>query len=104
MRDLHGSTCCEPHAHEPRAPTLGEDHETQAATRFPECYAVKVLKKIFAGLAGALALIIVPPTGEAERQIPIVLDLTPGSCVAQNGCAGGDAVAPPMPVALVCPL
>jgi hypothetical protein len=37
---------------------------------------VKVLKKIFAALAGALALIIVPPTGEAERQIPIVLDLS----------------------------
>ena len=65
---------------------------------------MKVLKKIFAGLAGALALIVVPPTGEAERQIPIVLDLTPSSCAAQNGCAGGDAVTSPIPVALVWPL
>lgn len=40
------------------------------------CYAVIVLKKIFAALAGALALIIVPPSGEAERQLPIVLDLS----------------------------
>ena len=61
---------------------------------------MKVLKKIFAGLAGALALIVVPPTGEAERQIPIVLDLSPN----QNGWAGGDEVAPPMPIALVWPL
>jgi hypothetical protein len=58
-----------------------------------------VLRKIFAGLAGALALIVVPPTGEAERQIPIVLDLSP-----QNGWATGDEVAPPIPVALVWPL
>jgi hypothetical protein len=36
---------------------------------------MKVLRKIFAGLAGSLALIVVPPTGEAERQIPIVLEL-----------------------------
>jgi hypothetical protein len=34
-----------------------------------------VLKRIFAGLAGVLALIIVPPTGQAEEQLPIVLDL-----------------------------
>lgn len=61
---------------------------------------MKVLKKIFAALAGALALIIVPPTGEAERQIPIVLDLSS----TQNGWAGGDAVTPPIPVALAWPL
>ena len=60
-----------------------------------------MLKKIFAGLAGALALIVVPPTGEAERQIPIVLDLSPSP---QNGWAAGDEVAPPIPVALVWPL
>lgn len=63
---------------------------------------MKVLKKIFAGLAGALALIVVPPTGEAERQIPIVLELSPGP--TQNGWAGGDEVAPPIPIALAWPL
>ena len=62
-----------------------------------------MLKKIFAGLAGALALIVVPPTGEAERQIPIVLDLSP-SQPNQNGWAAGDEVAVPIPVALVWPL
>lgn len=85
------------------ARALGESRETYAATRFRRCYAVKVLKKIFAGLAGALALIVVPPTGEAERQIPIVLDLSP-SPPAQNGWAAGEDVAAPIPVALVWPL
>jgi hypothetical protein len=65
---------------------------------FARCYAVKVLKKIFAGLAGALALIVVPPTGEAERQAPIVLDLS------QNATAAGDEVAPSMPITVVWPL
>ena len=59
-----------------------------------------MLKKIFAGLAGALALIVVPPNGEAERQIPVVLDLSP----SQNGWAAGDEVAAPTPIALVWPL
>ena len=67
-----------------------------------------MLKKIFAALSGALALIVVPPTGEAERQIPIVLDLSAHheQCVGanQNGCAGGDAVALPTPIAFACPL
>lgn len=67
------------------------------------CYAVKVLKKIFAALAGALALIIVPPTGEAERQMPIVLDLS-AAAATQNGWAGGEDVALPTPIALVWPL
>lgn len=69
---------------------------------------MEVLKKIFAALVGALALIIVPPTGEAERQIPIVLDLDAHheECTAalQNGCAGGEAVATPTPVASAWPL
>jgi hypothetical protein len=34
-----------------------------------------VLRRIFAGLAGVLTLIIAPPTGEAEQPLPIVLDL-----------------------------
>jgi hypothetical protein len=34
-----------------------------------------VLRRIFAGLAGVLTLIIAPPTGEAEEPLPIVLDL-----------------------------
>jgi len=72
------------------------------------CYPILVLKKIFAALIGALALIVVPPTGEAERQIPIVLDLDAHheQCAAanQNGCAGGDATAFPMPIAFAWPL
>ncbi len=68
------------------------------------CYAVSVVKKIFVGLAGALALIVVPPTGEAERQIPIVLDLSPTQQPTQNGWAAGEEVAPPIPVALAWPL
>ena len=60
-----------------------------------------MLKKIFAALAGALALIAVPPSGEAERPLPIVLDLSPSD---QNTIAVGEDVISMMPVALVWPL
>ena len=60
-----------------------------------------MLKKIFAALGGALALIAVPPTGEAERQLPIVLDLSPKD---QKTIAVGEDVISMMPVALVWPL
>ena len=59
---------------------------------------MEVLKKIFAALAGALALISVPPTGEAERPIPIVLDLS------QNDTAVGEETTPALPVTFVWPL
>jgi hypothetical protein len=65
------------------------------------CYAMKVLKKIFAVLAGALALITVPPTGEAERQLPIILDLS--SHQAQPPHAPQPAVMPSQ-IAFVWPL
>ena len=84
------------------AHALGERTRTFAAASVTRCYPVSVLKKIFAGLAGALALIVVPPTGEAERQIPIVLDLSPTQ--HQNGWAAGEETTPPIPVALAWPL
>jgi hypothetical protein len=83
-----------------RAPALGETSEMFRPKRSREWYAQTVLKKIFAALAAALALIIVPPAGEAERQLPVVLDLKAHhEACGQNGCAGGEAIATPTPVA-----
>ena len=59
-----------------------------------------MLKKIFAALAGALALIVVPPTGEAEQQLPITLDLSASN---QNGVGVGDATVG-VPIVMVWPL
>jgi hypothetical protein len=57
-----------------------------------------VLRKIIAGLAGALALIVVPPSSEAEQPIAPVLDLD------QKTVAAGDDVTLPMPFTFVWPL